>query len=109
MESINEDLGDISPKTACQKFDNFLNLPLEIKITIFQYLNSDDFEQCLKVCKTWRNFIFKSIFATKLCGLAKKYEGLRTVFQNEGWCEDCDDDKIILRLYYEHRYYSSKF
>ena len=109
MESTNKDQSNTSSETSYQKLDNFINLPLEIQIKIFKYLNPSNFDICLKVCKTWRTYIVKNIFATKLCQLAKKYKSLRTVFRNEGWYEECDDEKIISKLYYEHRLFSSKF
>ena len=109
MESNDKKYNNISLKTSCQNYYYFLNLPLEIQIKIFKYLNATDFERCLKVCKNWRSFIVKNIFAAKLSRLAKKYESLRTVFQNEGWYEGCEDEKIISKLYYEHRLFSSKF
>ena len=84
------------------------DIPIEILVLIFEYLNLSDIEFCLKTCYRWKDIIAQYFMKPHLQMFGILDEDIEDLLYEEGWTCDCNNTDFIVSLYEKVTSYKGK-
>ena len=78
----------------------FNDLPVEMQVHIFQFLNVHDcVTEYTKTCSLWREVIALHILAPELIQIANINLVFKSHLEKHNWTEDCEDVEMLIYIY----------
>ena len=86
------------------------DLPLEMLLEILEYLNLHEaVDNASKTCQLWKEAVAQHILGPEVKKLACNNRKFKGDIMAKGWTEETKDTDLILSLYQDYEYWSSKY
>ena len=90
--------------TSAQNAMEINDLPEEMLLEIFEYLNFSHYQllmQYSKICVHWREIIARHIVAPRIARVATSNDKFKKLIEKNGWTEECDDTELLLFIHHK--------
>ena len=94
----NEDMQE--PMELGDKRDMINDLPVEMLVEIFQYLNIHEIAfRYTEICIHWRENIALHILAPEIIRHAEANPSFKKLLEKNQWTEECEDVEMLIYIY----------